>query len=247
MKLFYIKFCKIKALILKSKRFRIFIIMIITFFCILLIFLFFILTIQRIHQTEEWTCNSENRIVYLTFDDGPDPVSTPKILNILEQQNIKATFFLIGEKVDKYPQVVRQITEAGHEIGNHGYSHPDYNYLGDEKILQDIHLAQLAIVNVTGKNPTLLRPPYGRFNKDITSIAKSEYLTIVLWSLDPKDFRKNATQDHIIKAIDSKVSNGSIILLHETSDVTISSLPAIIDKLNEKDFLIGSRLEGCFN
>lgn len=208
----------------------------ISLYFILLIVIFIILAAQQIYIKDIWTNNNTDKIVYLTFDDGPDPVNTPKILNILDQLNIKATFFLIGEKVDEYPQVARQIAESGHEIGSHGYSHPEYNYMGNLEVLKDIRLAQSAIFKATEKNPTLFRPPFGQVDKAITAILMGEHLNLVLWSLDSKDFRKNADRDRIIEVIDSKINNGSIIILHEISDATVKALPEIIKRIEKKGF-----------
>lgn len=245
------KFFKFKVPLFKSKRNKNFIITIVILFCFFLTLVYYIQVSKSVCPEKVWVdnhisgCvilrgNDIDKVVYLTFDDGPDPINTPKILNILEKQNIKATFFLIGEKVERYPQVALQIEKSGHEIGSHGYSHSDYYNLRSNQILQDIRLAQSAIVKATANNPTLLRPPFGRYDKTIASISRDEHLSIIIWSLDPKDFRKNANQDQIIKVIDSEVSNGSIILLHETSDETVRALPEIINRLKEKGFIIKS-------
>lgn len=182
--------------------------------------------------------DTSKKIIYLTFDDGPDPASTPKILEILRKNNIKSTFFLIGEKVNRYPQIAQQIATDGHDMGNHSYYHSEFKNLDRRKILQEIRMTQSAINSVTGITPTLLRPPFGRVHNDVLLSAREEKLNVVLWSVDPKDFRENITSEKIYKSIIQNMKNGSIILLHESSNETLKILPDIISYIKNSGFLI---------
>ncbi|NLJ61288.1 MAG: polysaccharide deacetylase family protein [Firmicutes bacterium] len=176
--------------------------------------------------------------VALTFDDGPDPVITGKIVDTLARYQVKASFFFIGWRATSYADVAKKVARAGHDIGNHSYSHKDLKELDLEEARQEIRKAQNAIKAATGVTPKWFRPPYGSYNDDIRAIAKEEGASIVLWNLTPDDW-KNPGEAVIRKRVTSSVKDGSIVLLH-VREQTLSALPRLIEELTEMGYeLVG--------
>jgi peptidoglycan-N-acetylglucosamine deacetylase len=181
--------------------------------------------------------NISNKMIALTFDDGPDEDFTPQILDILKKYNIKATFFVVGQKVGWYPEVVKRASEEGHDIGNHTFSHINICKSSNEKISEEINKTQKIVKDLIGKEPTLFRPPYRAINENLFNVIKSKDMKVVLWSdLDTKDW-SNPGVYNIVKEIESKSSNGTIILLHDYNKIrnnksqTIQALDEVIPKM----------------
>ncbi len=168
--------------------------------------------------------------VSLSFDDGPSKEVTPIILEILKNNNVKATFFVLGCNVKYHHDTILQMYHGGHEIANHGYDHTSFTNLTKEQINNQIEKTNDYIYNITGEKTLLVRPPYGAINKNIAS--KIDY-PIILWSIDPTDWR-SITVDTIIDTVIANLTDGSIILLHDIHDRTIEAtkllIPRIIDK-----------------
>ena len=156
--------------------------------------------------------DSQTPAVCLTFDDGPGE-STPLILDTLKRLGVRATFFLVGENVERYPHLARRIAEEGHEIGNHSFSHPYFCWKMPGRILWEIRRAQEVIQAVTGRRPTLFRPPYGVRWVGLASILKRMSLTAVMWSVSSVDWRFPAPR--IVQRVIGRTRAGSIILLHD--------------------------------
>lgn len=154
-------------------------------------------------------------LVCLTFDDGPDPKSTPEILRTLKEADIKATFFVIGENVNKYPDLALKITEMGHEIGGHSYQHIHPWKSRPFHSLQDI-IRGNQIINkyLSSDKPFLFRPPYGKFNLITLLYVLFSGYRVVFWNIDPKDYEQK-TADGIAAYLMERLSPGSIILLHD--------------------------------
>ncbi len=167
--------------------------------------------------------------IALTFDDGPDPVYTKKILEVLERCRVKATFFLIGSRVERYPAIVRGIAAAGHELGNHGYSHSRLTTLSQDAVRREISRTQEAVKAAANATPRWFRPPYGSYNKDIQRIAKEEGASTVLWTLNPDDWRSPG-EAAIVKRVTAGAKDSAIVLLH-VREQTAVALPAIIEGL----------------
>lgn len=151
--------------------------------------------------------------LFLTFDDGPDPVSTPVILDILEEYNIKAVFFCRGDKAKKYPGLLDEITGRGHITGNHGYSHTDGWKSSLNRYLEDIERA----AGLTSSR--LLRPPYGRITPLQYLQLRKKY-RIVLWDLMPYDFDRTYGHGRSLALLKKMIRPGSVIVLHDTADST---------------------------
>lgn len=186
--------------------------------------------------------NSEEKLIALTFDDGPDKDFTPQVLDILKKNDIKATFFVVGENVGWNPEILKREYEEGHAIGNHTFTHINVAKRDYSEVDKEINKTQEAIKKVIGKEPSLFRPPYRAISREMCSIAKSKNMDIVLWSdLDPRDW-SNPGVDYIVDTIMSKVKNGTIILLHDYNNLrnkrsqTVQALDIVIPKLKEKGY-----------
>ncbi len=186
--------------------------------------------------------STDEKVVALTFDDGPDETFTPQILDILKKYNIKATFFVVGEKVGYNKKLIKREIDEGHEIGNHTYTHINVSKNGYNKIKKEIVDTQDAIKSVTGIYPKLFRPPYRAISKDMCEIIRQNDMNIVLWSyVDARDW-SNPGVSSIVKTIEDGVQNGCIILLHDYNKVrtsksqTIEALEIMIPDLLKKGY-----------
>ena len=186
--------------------------------------------------------NTHEKILALTFDDGPDEDFTPQILDILKKYDVKATFYVIGENVQYNKKIVKREYEEGHEIGNHTYTHINVSKNGYNKIRKEIGDTQSAVKSVTGVYPKTFRPPYRAISKDMCEIIKQNNMNIVLWSyVDARDWESPGVSS-IVKTIEEGVQNGCIILLHDYNKLrtpksqTIEALDIIIPDLLEKGY-----------
>jgi peptidoglycan/xylan/chitin deacetylase (PgdA/CDA1 family) len=173
--------------------------------------------------------------IALTFDDGPHPAYTPKILEILKRYNVKATFFVVGEMAAKYPDLVRSEILAGHSVGNHTYHHVNLTKVRSEDVAVEIKACGDIIKAITGKAPHLFRPPGGDYDKSVSMVATALGYTTVLWTDDPGDYASPGE-----KVIDARlltsVNNGGIILIHDGIEQTIEVLPYIIQTLQSRGY-----------
>jgi len=160
---------------------------------------------------------TDEKIVALTYDDGPDPVNTPAVLDALKRHNARATFFVLGKRAAANPKIVQRMKREGHELGNHGYSHPDYNKYKKAAISADITQTSEIIRKITGKNPSWFRPPGGYLSYDMVDICRKEKLTIAYWTYqqDSKDWRNGVQAAQIAAHITRHLEPGQIIVLHD--------------------------------
>lgn len=166
-------------------------------------------------------------MVALTFDDGPDAKYTEMLLDGLAKRNVRVTFFLIGANIDGNEALVKRMSEEGHVIGNHTYSHID---LGKETLICDcdeIDRTNEKIYEITGAVPVYMRPPFGDRNMELECIIDMEQ---VMWDVDPKDWQCQ-NKAEIVKRVMSKVKDNDIILLHDGYDTTVEAVFEIIDRL----------------
>src|ERR1700740_1315068 len=174
--------------------------------------------------------------IAMTFDDGPSAENTPRLLEMLKQRNIKATFFLIGQNVASNPDLVRRILAEGHEIGNHSWTHPQLSKLSDQKVTAEITKTQDAIKEASGFTPTLLRPPYGAITPRQREWIENQFgLSIILWSVDPFDWKRPGASV-ITQRILSQARPGAIILSHDIHKQTVDAMPATLDGLIAKGY-----------
>lgn len=170
----------------------------------------------------------EQKVCTLTFDDGPHPLTTPKLVSTLKQLHVPATFFVIGKQVDRFPYLIQTEAQNGFEIGNHSYSHVTLTRLNSHDLITEFAACNLAVRNAGGPEPRFCRPPGGDINWATIRAAESCGLRVALWSDDPGDYAiKNAKAiaDGVIKHI----RNGSIILLHDGNIATVEALPQIVN------------------
>lgn len=188
-----------------------------------------------------WEVPTEDNIIALTFDDGPDPEDTPAILDLLKQYDAKATFFVIGKHAEMYPELVKRESREGHEIANHTYNHCYFNNkVTKEKIRDEIMKAEQLIVSITGKQPNLFRPPGGYYNDNVVHVSETAGYQVVLWSWhqDTEDWSTPGV-GKIVNKVLRNARNGDIILFHDNVDgktQTIAALKQILPRLKERGF-----------
>lgn len=163
--------------------------------------------------------------IALTFDDGPDPERTPAVLDLLAGAGAKATFFLLGEKAARYPDIVRRIAEDGHEIGNHSWSHPWMPGLSGGAIEAQLMRCQEVLAGITGRAPRMVRPPYGSRDFRFYRIARRLGLTPALWSVDSRDWA-GAREDIVLKRA-RRAKGGDILLFHDGNPRAVGAIPAL--------------------
>ena len=178
------------------------------------------------------------KVVALTFDDGPLGGPSEKILKILKDNNIKATFFLIGRNAQANPELVKKIYADGHVIGNHSWSHP-YNRHTRAGAQAEIEKTSDIIASITGVRPNLFRPPGGLLHTGLAEYAKSQKMGIVLWSADSIDYRARNSPERLIRNIFKEVRPGGIVLMHDGGirrTNTSEALPMVIKRLRQESY-----------
>ncbi|MFD7324373.1 polysaccharide deacetylase family protein [Streptomyces sp. NPDC059875] len=178
---------------------------------------------------------TEAKCIALTFDAGPGK-DTPHLLDVLKEKQVPATFFLLGKKhVDRYPEVVKRIADEGHEVANHTWSHRILTDLEAGEVRDELSRTQEAIEKITGRRPTLMRPPQGRTDGTVAEVSRELGLAQILWSVTAKDY--STTDSALIrKRILDGAEGDGIILLHDIYDGTVPAVPGIIDELKKRGF-----------
>jgi peptidoglycan-N-acetylglucosamine deacetylase len=183
--------------------------------------------------------NTSDESIHLTFDDGPNPIATPLVLHELRKHNINATFFLLGQNAQKYPELVHMIKAEGHQIGNHSFTHTNLLFKNKLFSQNEIVRTKEILENIVGKHSKYFRPPYGYFDWFTINVLRELGLTCVLWDVDSKDYKLNTVTD-IAHRVIPNTTNGSILLCHdnnETSQKVLSYLPFLLDTLKNKGFI----------
>ena len=174
--------------------------------------------------------------IALTFDDGPEKKLTPKLLDLLAEHQIKATFFVIGQNVLEHPEVVARAAREGHEIGNHSWSHPNFGKMSDDGIRRQLRQTDDAIKEATGERPTLMRPPYGSLSERQKRWINEEFgYRVVLWDVDPLDWKRPGPEV-ICRRIVGETRPGSIVLSHDIHPGTIDAMHDTLKQLEQKGF-----------
>jgi len=183
-----------------------------------------------------FSVNVDGPYIAMTFDDGPSPETTPRLLDILKQRNIKATFFMIGQNAERNPAIVKRILAEGHEIGNHSWTHPQLSKLSDDRVTEEIDKTQNAIKDASGYTPVLMRPPYGAITaRQKDWIEKQFGLSVIIWSVDPFDWKRPGSSV-IEQRILAGARPGAIVLSHDIHKQTVDAMPATLDALAAKGF-----------
>jgi polysaccharide deacetylase family sporulation protein PdaB len=180
---------------------------------------------------------TEEKKIAISFDAAWGADKTPDILNILNQYNVKTTFFLVKFWAERYPEMVKEINERGHEIGNHSASHPDMTQLSEEQILQELSSTHETIAAISGQNPKLFRPPFGAYNNRlIESAEKAGYMTIQ-WSVDSLDWR-DLGAEVIANRVLKSIRPGDIVLFHNNGKHTVKAVDIILKNLRSQGYEI---------
>ncbi len=193
-----------------------------------------------------WQANTRKKIISFTFDDGPHPIFTSQILDILETHGVHATFFLIGSNVASHQELTKQIVDAGHQIGNHTFTHPALTKLKDPEIKSEISKTHDAIYTACGVTTSLIRPPYGLFNGRILDIFESTNHKTIIGDVYPRDTTLPGIEKIAARVV-RRINNGSVIILHDGITVkgmdrsqTVESLKKLIPTLQERGFRFAS-------
>lgn len=177
----------------------------------------------------------DEKVASLSFDAAWGNEDTQQLIDILGKYNVKATFFVVGEWVDKYPESVKALADAGHEIMNHSDTHPHMTKLSKEKMKEELTNCNNKIESITGKKPNLFRAPYGDYNNDVISAMRECGCYTIQWDVDSLDW-KDLSGDEIFKRVTDRVKPGSIILFHNAAKHTPEALPKIIEKLQSDEY-----------
>ncbi len=178
--------------------------------------------IKTLFPSLVWRKETLDNEIWLTFDDGPTPEVTPWILFVLKKENVKATFFLVGKQVEKFPELLGAIIKDGHTIANHSYSHKNGWFTNNEKYLKDIENCQALM-----PNNKLFRPPYGKITKAQITTLKEKY-KIILWDVLSYDFHPKISPKRVQKNIMQNTTAGSIIVMHN-NQMSFKNLQTILE------------------
>lgn len=228
---------------------RVFVLRIRWWYLALLLIAAFLSVLPKVHSPLLVTVLSRGRLVpiyevktsekkvAISFDATWGTELTDEILEILQAHNIRTTFFLAGYWVDKHPDYVVKISEAGHEIGNHSYSHPHMNSLSEQGIAYELQKNEHLIQDLTGQRTTLFRPPFGEYNNQVISVATELGYHTIQWSVDSLDW-KDLTSDQIYQRVMSQIKPGSIVLFHNAAPGTPGAIRRLIPDLKAQGYEI---------
>lgn len=181
-------------------------------------------------------CRVEGPYIAMTFDDGPHATNTPRLLDMLKQRGVKATFFIVGQCAAEYPDIMKRIVAEGHEIANHSWSHPLLTKMGEGGVTDQLQRTHDVIIQTTGVTPKVMRPPYGGFTQNQMAWANRKWdYKVILWDVDPLDWKvRNA--DAVKSKILAGTVNGSIVLAHDIHKSTVDAMPETLDGLAARGF-----------
>jgi len=183
--------------------------------------------------------HTSQRIVAITFDDGPNPLYTPQILEIFSEAKAKATFFMIGEQMKDHPEIVKQVAEGGHEIGNHTFSHPKLSQLSIDDCLTEIEQTEKLVEELVGSKPVVFRPPYLDYNQDTVSILRQKgYPMIGALNLEAQDWEQPGVE-HILQKSRDVVKSGGILIFHDgygDRSQTIEAVRMLVSELTSQNY-----------
>lgn len=191
------------------------------------------------HQTSFYRGSKYKKQVALTFDDGPDNNYTPKILDILKKEHVKATFFVVGAMAKRYPSSLKRINDDGHIVANHSWNHPLLSKMTESAVLKQIEDTNNVVTSVIGKTPLFVRPPYGALNEKLEKAIGNRGYKLIYWNVDTLDWN-NQTEDNILAIVKKEMKPGSIILQHnagtESIQATVDALPKLIAYLRGQNY-----------
>lgn len=174
---------------------------------------------------------TSRKVVAITFDDGPHPENTPRLLDMLKERKIKATFYVVGNMVKYSPELLRRMIAEGHEIGNHTVSHGNLARMSDEALLKELRAAHEQIIAETGVTPRSMRPPGGAIKKSQKELMMREFgYPTILWSVDPEDWKRPGPAVVTSRLVNG-ASPGGILLVHDLHKPTVDAMPSTFDQL----------------
>lgn len=179
--------------------------------------------------------------VALTFDDGPQPSDTRKLLNVLRRKHARATFFVQGYRARAYPKLIRRIKRAGHRIGNHTWNHKDLTGLSERQIRSQLVRTNRAITHAGAPRPTLMRPPYGASDGQVDSVVQRLHMHEVLWTVDTRNWSGISVDAIVHRALSAIRPGDNIILMHDgvsTSGSTVKAVPRVIRGIRKRGYCV---------
>lgn len=185
-----------------------------------------------------WNANVHSPMVALTFDDGPIPGGTRQVLQVLRKHRARATFFLIGKRVEQYQDIAREIQRGGHEIGNHGYNHQYLQFHTSTEIADDLRQTGDLIAQVTGQAPKLFRPPGGGIYRNVITVAQAQGYRTILWSWDTRDWTHPGVT-RMVRPVVENVLPGDIILFHDGQAdprQTVAAVDSLLTSLEQRGY-----------
>ena len=179
---------------------------------------------------------TDKKQVAISFDAAWGNDDTEQLISILKEYEVPATFFVVGSWVDKYPESVKQLSDAGHQVQNHSNTHPYMTQLSTEQMKNELESCNQKIEAITGACPTLFRPPYGDYDNAVIDAVADMKMYTIQWDVDSLDWKDNATPQNICERVTKKVKNGSIVLFHNDADHTPAALPTILKCLKDDGY-----------
>lgn len=184
-----------------------------------------------------YNVDTEEKVLSISFDAAWGRANTEGILDILDQYDVKTTFFLVGFWAEKHPDLVAELVARGHEIGNHSATHPHMAQLTHAQIREELRQCSELVRSITGKPTTLFRPPYGEYNDSVVKVSREEGYECVQWNVDSLDWKNLGTEDMVNKCT-RKVSPGDIVLFHNDSKYILEALPRILEYYTQAGYRI---------
>jgi polysaccharide deacetylase family sporulation protein PdaB len=183
-----------------------------------------------------YSVETQEKQIALTFDAAWTADDTDTLIEILAKYSVPATFFVVGDWADRYPDAVKKFSDAGHDIMNHSNTHPHITDMDKEKFLEDVRACNEKIAAITGKQPVLYRGPYGEYNNTTVAAIEEEGMYYLQWDCDSRDWKPDFTVEKIVASATKNVQNGSILLMHNGAANTPQALPLIIEKLQGEGY-----------
>ena len=178
------------------------------------------------------------KVLYLTFDDGPDPHHTPAILDLLRAHGARATFFLVGELIDRHPEIVRRIVEEGHELGNHSWSHPSMSGMPIEAQMEEIARTDARLEAFDSRSRHPFRPPFGRLPRDLLLRFARTGRTIAFWSYDSNDYQRLPAATLLERVRADPPKSGDVVLMHDDNADTVALLASLLPEWRAEGYAV---------
>ena len=174
------------------------------------------------------------KLIALTYDDGPNNEYTPELLDVLKEEDAKATFFVLGSKAEYYPEIIQRIIAEGHQIGNHSFDHKQFITLSSTQLQSEINKTNNILEEIIGEPPSVIRTPYGEVTDKIKETVD---MPIILWDIDTLDWKTNSSADKVYNSIISKAQDGDIILMHDIFPICVQATKRVIERLKEEGYV----------